>query len=578
MTTTSPVWNPTEGEPGYPPSSRTRKPTAGKHDAHKTNGRPYGDAPSIIVGTDEPRVINEAIDALTTRDNVYQRGGCLVQLLETAVPPRGIDRSKDAPRIAALRHARIRELLADAAAWLRSDGEGNVEPIHPPDWVVKAVDARGQWPQIRRVEAVVEAPILRADGTVLQQAGYDEATGIIFRPQCDFAPIAKRLTLSDAEEARDSLLKVVCDFPFGSDAHCAAWLAALLTPQARYCFDGPAPLFLVDANVRGCGKSLLVDAISEISSGRAAARMTITRDDEEVRKRITAIALAGEPLILLDNVAGVLGSPSLDAALTATSWSDRLLGRTEMASGIPLFSTWFATGNNIALLADTARRTVHIRLESPEESPEERTGFRHPDLLAWIRTERARLAVYPAIILAAYYAAGRPDMRLTPWGSFEAWSAVVRQAVVWCGLPDPGVTRIELQTQADRETMALRQLIAGWQELDPVGRGLTVVEVLKTLADYPNEFAGLRAALMELAPPKDGRTLNPRSIGMKLHHLRRRVVGGVYLDRRNARQGAVWFVGGSPTNSGTSPSSPVAGNSAGILSYLILAWRWGFLT
>ena len=137
-------------------------------------------------------------------------------------------------------------------------------------------------------------------------------------------------------------------------------------------------------------------------------------------------------------------------------------------------------------------------------------------------------------------------MNVRPWGSFEAWSDLVRQAVVWVGLPDPGATRKELATQADREAAALRQLIAGWEEIDPDGAGMTVSQVLKTLADKDNQdcFENLRAALWELAPPKDGKTLNPRSIGMKLHHLRRRVVDGKLLDRRDDRRGAIWTIEG----------------------------------
>ena len=51
----------------------------------------------ITIGTDEPRVIDEAIEALVTQENVYQRGGCLVQVVEGTEVPRGITRPKDAP-------------------------------------------------------------------------------------------------------------------------------------------------------------------------------------------------------------------------------------------------------------------------------------------------------------------------------------------------------------------------------------------------------------------------------------------------------------------------------------------------
>ncbi len=152
-------------------------------------------------------------------------------------------------------------------------------------------------------------------------------------------------------------------------------------------------------------------------------------------------------------------------------------------------------------------------------------------------------------------------MKLKPWGSFEAWSALVREAVVWAGLPDPAATRTELTSQADREAVALRQLIAGWEEIDPTGNGLTVAEVVSTLADHLNDYGTVRAALWELCPPREGKNLNPRSIGMKLHHLRRRVVDGKFLDRRDDRASEIWRVAqpetcGTNGTSGTKPNPP----------------------
>ena len=351
----------------------------------------------IFIGVDESRVVDEAVAALASRDDVFQRGGMLVEVVRGGNPPAGIARPKDAPRIAQIRPARLRELLAASAEWWTGGEEP--ERTHPPAWAVAAVDARGQWPSIRRLEGVTEVPILRADGTVLQRAGYDPSTGLLFEPQHQFPEIPTNPSKADAERARDALLDVVVDFPFAAAAHQAAWVASVLTPIARHAYYGPAPLFLVDANVRGCGKTLLADAAGLIVCGRPMARMTAPRDDDEFRKRITAMAVAGETTILLDNLSGTLGVPSLDAALTATTWSDRVLGRTEMVT-IPLMATWWATGNNVIVVADTARRIDHIRLESNEETPEERSGFHHADLLAWVREHRPRLAAAAVTILA----------------------------------------------------------------------------------------------------------------------------------------------------------------------------------
>ncbi len=84
-------------------------------------------------------------------------------------------------------------------------------------------------------------------------------------------------------------------------------------------------------------------------------------------------------------------------------------------------------------------------------------------------------------------------MKLKPWGSFEAWSALIRQAVVWAGSPDPAATRTELTSQADREAVALRQLLAGWEEIDPNRACLTVGDVLCRLAEHPTGYTATRA-------------------------------------------------------------------------------------
>jgi hypothetical protein len=284
--------------------------------------------------------------------------------------------------------------------------------------------------------------------------------------------------------------------------------------------------------------------------------MALPRDDEECRKRITALALAAEPSVLIDNVAAgaVVGFSSLDAALTATSWGDRILGFSTVATGIPLYITWYLTGNNVVLGADTSRRTLQIRLESPLERPEERTGFRHPRLLDWVRAERPRLAAAAVTILAAYCDAGRPDMGLTPWGSFEGWSDLVRQGIVWAGQSDPAETRVELRNQADRGVAALRRLLTSWEEVDPNGAGVTVADVLAMLAESPGRFDAIRGALLELCPPKDGKTFNARSVGQKFHHVRHRVIDGRFLDSRDSNRGAVWVVQGADEGDNASDS------------------------
>jgi hypothetical protein len=503
-------------------------------------GATDSDRPAIVIRTDEHLVNDEAVAALAGNHGIFQRGGLLVRIVrDTSPAAKGVRRSF-APRIAVLPSPSLREGLAEHARWLK--GGIKKRPAHPPAWSVAAVAARGNWPGVRHLEAVVEYPVLRPDGTVLARRGYDKKTGLWLEPAGKLPTIPRNPSKDDAIAARDLLLEVVADFPFLSAPHQAAWLAALLTPLARFAFAGPAPLFLLDSNVRGAGKGLSLDCISMILTGQRFTVAAYTKDENELRKRITSLALAGDRLVLFDNLDGTLGSAVLDAALTATTWKDRILGVNRMAEA-PLYMTWYATGNNVAIAADTARRVCHIRLESPEEKPELRKDFRHPDLLAWVRENRGRLLAAALTILRAYCAAGRPDLGLPAWGSFEGWSKLVRAAVVWVGLPDPGETRLLLQEEADVAAEDMAVLLSCWEQLDPERKGLTAAQVINLLyeklpASPPEYHTDMRAAMEGLLGKPDA-----RGLGTKLRSYRHRVFQGRFFERAGTKQRAVrWAV------------------------------------
>jgi hypothetical protein len=171
-----------------------------------------------------------------------------------------------------------------------------------------------------------------------------------------------------------------------------------------------------------------------------------------------------------------------------------------------------------------------VRLESPHERPEERADVKRPHLVNWVAENREKLLAGALTILWAYHLAGRPDFKLKPWGSFESWSALVRNAVVWCGLPDPGETRAAVQEQSDETARGLRQLIAALEMIDPNHIGRTAAEIVgaATAEDSkssPEVREMLREAVESLVSRLDGRKL-----GNRLRHLRKRVVDGKYLD------------------------------------------------
>lgn len=509
--------------------------------------RPAGSLPVVLIEPDEHRVIDEVCQALGSDNNLYQRGGILVRVVRDAVPDDGIRREAGTPTIAELPQPTLREWVTRNCELIKETEEGP-KHVHPSGWLVGGVSARRSWPTVRVLSGVSDVPVLRPDGSIWQSPGYDPVTGIIYNPGGDVPAIPPSPTLDDAWAAVESLLEIVCDFRFQSDMHRAAWLAGLLTPLARAAFSGPAPCFLIDANIRGAGKGLLAHSIGYVVLGRSMPISAYTVDDDELRKRITALVIAGDPVVLLDNLDGKFGNPALDAALTGTHWSDRLLGRNQMVK-LPLTATWYATGNNVQVAADTARRIVYIRLEVMEERPEDRSDFRHPRLREWVLEHRERLVASALTVLSAYCRAGRPDQGLTPMGSFEGWSDLVRSAVVWSGQADPCASRKELAETSDTTREALDQFMLAMTGYLTEDAGFVVSELIGNLYPAHREppmdpgSVAVRAALEALTP--GGREPTAKVVGAKLRHFRRRVVGGRYIDndpKEKCAGGAVWRI------------------------------------
>lgn len=508
-----------------------------------------GDRLDLLVTDREYEVNLEAARRMVALDGVYVRAGRLVRVVRD-VKAKKIERPQGAPTLGEIPRSIVRERLTEVCRFRARKG-GHLKTIAPPDWCVSAVQDRGEWPDARLLEGVVEAPVLRSDGTVLSQTGYDPGTGLLFESTRSFDEIRPMPTQEDAINAAEQLLEAVADFPFATPESRSAWLAFLLTPFARWAIDGPVPLMLVDGNVAGSGKSKLVDIVAILATGRHAPRSAPTDDNEEWRKRIMSVALAGDQMVMIDNLEGDLGSPALDAALTATSVKDRVLGASEDRV-VPLHAIWCATGNNVMLKGDLRRRVLHIRLESELERPEIRQGFRHPELLRWVVEQRGRLVSQALTLLMAYNAAGRPQPGGSGWGSYEGWHNLVRGAVMWAGQPDPEKTRDDLVGSSDPATVAFRALLTTWHGIWNNQR-LGAQDVIDRLTPVASQELGtdlqaLRASLLELVPGRDGGLPNSRSLGKHLTKLKNRPgPGGLKLVGELDRKGVMAWHVASPT-------------------------------
>ena len=342
-----------------------------------------------IVSTDQQlhAMTNQASRALALANDpprVFQSGRGLVRVV-----PSGDGH----PIVEPLTVESWPDLLSRAADWVKPRQRLGPANVAPPRNVVQGLLSREVWPGIPVLRQVAHVPPLLPDGTVHITPGFDAPSGILYAPPpgFDFPPVSDRPTAEEVGGARDLLLEVGCDFPFDSEASRANALALLLSAVLRPFVAGLVRLALVDKPAPRTGATLFVKVASMIATGQEAQIRTVTRE-EEFEKTITAALVAGDLMIVFDNLTGQLGNDALAAALTAETWTARRFGRNDQQLSAPNHAVWVATGNNLQLRGDLAPRSYRIRMDVQTARPEGRAreSFLHPQLLRWVREERYR--------------------------------------------------------------------------------------------------------------------------------------------------------------------------------------------
>jgi len=108
-----------------------------------------------------------------------------------------------------------------------------------------------------------------------------------------------------------------------------------------------------------------------------------------------------------------------------------------------------------------ARRIVRIRLDAHVDRPWQRDGFRHPDLMGWVRANRPRLVAACLILCRAWIAVGRPRGRRSI-GSYEAWSQTIGGILVVAGIEGFLKNLDDMMAASDSEGTMWRGFVAAW--------------------------------------------------------------------------------------------------------------------
>jgi hypothetical protein len=361
------------------------------------------------------------------------------------------------------------------------------EEVTPAPALLAAALAPKTWSRLHPLYGIAGAPVLRPDGTLLQEPGYDEATGLYLASKVPLDPVPAAPTREQVKAALQFLgSKLLKDFPWVDRADKANYLGVLVTPILRRYIRTLIPFVVFTATMPSSGKTILTSGPGMLYGQRV---LTWADEDAELRKVITSVLADPVGAVIFDNLAEgtVIKSPVLARLITDRTWADRLLGGNVTAS-YANDRLWCATGNNLRLGGDMASRSVLVRLDPNMPRPEERTGFEIPSLDQWILdpANQRRVLWNLLILVIDWTSKGAPRETGITMRQFTPWAEAVGGFLAHHGikgfLANAGNAR-----GIDAEEATWTAFLAKWHRLHD-GKWFTTNELRLDAETPPGQF------------------------------------------------------------------------------------------
>lgn len=482
-----------------------------------------------------PSKLAEVCDAmetvLGTDPTTYQQpGGDIVRIVT--------DSETGHTRMQVQNEAALTRQLSEASHFERYDKRSQQwEPDDVPKRHVEIVLGTTAHEGLKTVRGLARQPHFRADGTLCDVPGCDSASQIYgaFLPG-EFS-VPSKPTRQDAEAALAKLKHLISGFRFVAERDRAVALAGMLTGAIRSSLP-TAPQFHNRATQKGSGKSTLAKLQAAFCSPDVPQTATYSTDPIEAAKQILALLASGPSVINYDNLtADMKDHPVMCSMLTEERIQGRILGFTKTVTCSTRVLV-LSSGNNVAPIGDLTRRSLVCDINpKTEHAFQIRYDF---DPLEVMRENRGAFVSAALTIVLAHHAAGKPQTTCQPFGSFEAWSDMVRQPLLWLGLPDPTGCVIEAD-EDDPELSQLTELVHAWRECFG-----SVPALASTACDVAErgQFT-LKEVLADVCGDRGG-ALNRKKLGWYLKRHAARHVQGFQFVGEPKRGTMAWAL--RPTN------------------------------
>jgi hypothetical protein len=446
---------------------------------------------NTVVTTDLLKPLEQAL-ALDPTQRMFQQKTRLVRVCEETKVYTEDDpyrRALGNTFISPVTQLGLERALNGAGLVFKKDRHGKKQAANVPSkWCAqildRARDAYGlPWLPLKAIRSV---PFLLDDGSLIDKPGYHAPTGIWLDEQFKFPSPPER---PDKEEARASLDKFAEIFsqynfvPVAGEAwdktpSYAVVLSTILSILGRNLLP----------TVMGQGTTSFRPGSGKTDLNRAQAILTTGSDpftlgyvnQKEFDKHIPVPLIAGDRVVLIDNVDQMLRSTTLNTMLTlpsSTAFQVRPLGQT---ASIPVenHTVVMANGNHLAIFGDMERRWLQVDLNPGCDAPEDRKFTFNP-------VERAHemfpeLAVAGLTALRYWVQAGCPAQdygeAAPEAGSYREWNRAVRGLLVHLGFGDPMLTRARVK-ENNPQRHDESALMEGFYRISPHGEPFTLHDI-----------------------------------------------------------------------------------------------------
>ena len=444
---------------------------------------------------DELDDLSHALEAFNARCPTLFHGATGLAVVEHDA--RGLPQIRRATREA------VQGIAGKAARWTRTgEREGVVDTAPPRDLCAIFGASQTDWRGIPPLEGTATAPFFAPGGALCSSTGYHQAARLWLELPPGFNVGDTDPTPANRAGAKNIILNnILGEVAFADDASRAHAVALMLLPFVRRLVDGPTPLHLFDAPLRGSGKSYAAQ-LCILPFGEVAPTPE-KGNEEEWRKSLFALLLSGPSHIFFDNIKGALNSSTLDAAITSESMQERATGTGDVPTA-RIQCVWVATANNAQFTEDAATRSIVIRLDPQSENPDEREFMGQPK--QFIRANRPRVCGALLTLVRAWQEAGAPDYAGPNRCRFPEWAKTLGGILDVAGVPgfldNLDATRAALSA-GDGDEWA--QFTSRWLE-EHGETWQSAKEVLPLMVQFP-ELAMLGGGTAMLNPTKVGRIL-----------------------------------------------------------------------